>query len=454
MKEERLAELQKTIFEAYMVKTPKSKKMYDRACGSFAGGVSGHLKLYQPYPLYMTHGKGSKTYDVDENEYVDCFLCAGPLLLGHCHPEVMDVVKKEIARGLLIYNPDLGVECAELLKEIVPCAEAVRFANSGTEAAMFAVRIARAYTGKNKIVKFYGHYHGQDDQFLIGTSNNKEEAASLGVSEESLRNTVLLKYDDIDAVRRKLDEDNDIAGVILDPQMNMGGLWPASSGYLENLRQLTKERGVVLIFDEVITGFRLALGGAQEYFGVIPDLAVIAKSVAIGAKLAAVVGREEIMQVVLPRGQGAFAKKGKRVFQSGTYNDGTMALAASIATMKVYKKLNEKGEYQRLFQLTEKLKAGIEMAFKQREIPLHVNMLGPSLKLFFTDLEPSFDVYCSLDKSILQLFFVSLINEGVVLSWPSSGSVFLSFAHTDEDIERVISAVNCSLDKNAFGEIT
>lgn len=182
-------------------------------------------------------------------------------------------------------------------------------------------------------------------------------------------------------------------------------------------------------------------------------MAIIAKAIGVGAKLTAVAGREEVMKALLPRGNGAFAEKGEKVFQSGTYNDGTIVLAASIAAMKVYKKLNEKGEYQRLFQLTERLKVGIEMAFKRRGMPLHINILRPSLKLFFTNLEPSFDVYCSLDKSILQLFFISLINEGALLSWPSSGSVILSFTHTDGDIQRVIGAVNSSLDKNKFVEL-
>jgi len=444
MKEEKLTELRRRIFEAYTQKTPKSKQLYERACGSFAGGVSGHVKFFQPYPIYMTHGKGSKTYDADGNEYIDCLLCNGPLVLGHCHPEVVEGIRREIDKGLLIYNPALGVECAELLKEIIPCAEKVRFANSGTEAVMFAVRIARAFTGKNKIIKFYGHYHGQDDQFLMGISNNRDEIVSTGVPKESLRSTVLLKFNDIGAVRRKLDEDNDIAGVILDPQMSKGGIFPPSLEYLKELRQLTVERGVVLIFDEVITGFRVALGGAQEYFGVTPDLSTIAKAVASGAKMAAVVGKEEIMSSLLG------GKEGK-VFQSGTYNDGTIALAAAIATMKVYKKLNEMGEYQRLHQMGNSLKSAIETAFKERGMGCHVNNLGPSLRIFLTDLAPSFDTYCDLDQSLLYLFFIGLINEGVLLSWPSAGNIFLSFVHTEEDLQEIINAVNSCLNKNNFG---
>lgn len=444
MKPEKLAKLQEKVLDAYFKKTPMSKKVYDRACKSLLGGVSGNTRLMEPYPVYKTRGKGSKEYDVDGNEYVDCFLCAGPLLLGHCHPEVMNGVKRELDRGLLLRNPDLAVECAELLKEIVPCAEKVRFLNSGTEAAMIAVRIARGFTKKNKIIKFYGHYHGQDDQFLVATTNDKDEVNSLGIPQEGLRNTILLKYQDIDSIGRKLDEDDDIAGVILDPIMSSGGIWPPSLEYLKELRQLTKERGVVLIFDEVITGFRLSLGGAQQYYGVTPDLAVYSKAIAAGEKLGAVVGKEDIMSVI---------HSGKAVSQSGTFVDGTPALAAAIAAMKAYKELNEKGKYQKLFQLSDKLKWGIKKAFGQREIACHVNQIGPCLRLYITDLEPSFEAYSNLDKRISYLFFLSLISEGVFLSWPSAGMTFLSFAHTDEDVQKVIDSINSSLGKYRFEEV-
>ncbi len=444
MKEEKLAKLQERIFEAYSQKTPKSRQMYHRACNSLEGGVSASTRFFPPYPLYMTHGRGSKIYDIDDNEYIDCQLNAGPLLLGHCRPEVMEAVKRELDRGLIVWNPDLAVECAELLKEIIPCAERIRFANTGTEATLFAVRVARAFTGKNKIIKFYGHYHGLDDQFLVGTSHPSDEVICAGVPKESVANTVLLKYNDIYVIKRRLDEDSDIAGVILDPQMNVSGIWPPSREYLKELRQLTKERGVILIFDEVITGFRLALGGAQEYFGVTPDLAVFSKGIAAGAKLSALVGGDEIMGTLLP-------DKGKAVFHGGTFNTGTIALAAAIATLKVYKRLSEKGEYQRLFQLADKLKAGIEMAFKKRGVPCHVNMLGPYLKTFLTDLEPNFEAYCDLDPRVPDLLFTSLIPEGI---WPYvRRSIFLSFAHTDEDIEKIIGAINNSFDKYKFQEV-
>jgi len=453
LKREKIARLREKIYREYMRRTPKSNQMYERACTTLAGGVAGAARLFQPYPLYMTRGRGSKIWDLDANEYIDCFSNAGPLLLGHSHPEVLKGIRQEIKKGLLIYNSDLEVRCAELIKEVVPCAERVRFANSGTEAVMFAVRVARAFTGKNKIIKFYGHYHGQDDQFLIGTSTNEDEVVSLGVPKDSLKNTVLLRYNYIEDVLHKLDEDDDIAGVILDPGMTMGGIFPASPEYLKGLRRLTKERGVVLIFDEVISGFRLALGGAQEYFGVVPDMACYAKGIAGGAKFGAFVGKKEMMDTLIPSGLSAYTGKGKSVFQSGTYNDGIEGMAGAMAAIKVYRKLSEKGEYKKLHERAAKLSKAIETAFKERGIGCHVNYFGPSLKIYITDLEPSFETYCNLDRTILYLFFVSLINHGIILSWPSAGSIFLSFQHTDKDIEKTIEAVRESLNRNKFEEV-
>jgi len=448
MKEAKLAQLEQKIFDAYTHKTPKSKQLFGRACKSLAGGVSGNLRLYQPYPLYTTHGAGSKMYDVDQNEHVDCFLANGPLLLGHQHPQVVEEVKRHMDRGSLIFNPGLMVECAELLKEIVPCAEKVRFLNTGTEAVLVAVRIARAFTGKKKIVKFYGHYHGQDDQFLVGKGVTRE-AISDGVPDESLANTVLLKYNDIDVVRQTLDEDNDIAAIILDAGMHSGGIWPPTREYLLELRRLTEKLGVVLIFDEVVTGFRLALGGAQEYYGVTPDMATFAKALAVGEKLSAVVGKSEIMKVVVPEQPDTLGPTGKGVFQSGTVNDGTFALAAAKAAMNVYKRLSREGEYERLHQRCDRLKLEIEAVFKQRGIGCHINNLGPSFKIFLTDQEPSFERYLNIDKKVLSLFLLSLITEGGCFT-TLSGIMYFSFVHTEEDLQKIVSVTSTVLDKYDF----
>jgi len=449
MNEEKLSELRERVFKGYMDKTPKSRQMYEKM---LAGSYGSGGWTFEPYPLYTTHGSGSKVYDADGNEYIDCQLCHGPLLLGHCHPEVTDAIKREVDRGsLLSYPADLLLEAAELLKEVIPCAEKVKFMNTGTETAIPVARIARAYTGKKKIIKFYGHYHGWDDQFLVATAGNKAVVGSAGIPEEHLVNTVLVKFNDIDAVRRKLDEDNDIAGVILDPQMSRGG-WTPSPGYLQELRKLTKERGVLLIFDEIQTAFRLGLGGAQEYFGVIPDLAMLSKSIANGEKLAAVVGKEEFMRTMYGK-PGVVGAGGDVVLASGTFTNGTTALAACIATIKAFKRLKKEGAYQKIFQLGSKLKSGIEGAFKERGLPCHVNNLGPTSHVYLTNLEPDYDAYCNLDKRALYLFHLSLITEGVFFTIPHNGLSILSFAHTEEDVQKIIDAVGFSLDKNNFAEV-
>ncbi|GAG87968.1 unnamed protein product, partial [marine sediment metagenome] len=252
----KLATLREKIYADYAARTPKSRAAYGRSRLALAGGVSGSLRFFPPYPLYMTHGQGSRTCDVDGNEYIDCFLCNGPLLLGHRHPDVLASLREYESAGTIIYNPEFMVECAELLKRLVPAAELVRFLDSGSEAVLMAARIARAFTGRNKVVKFFGHYHGQDDQFLIGRGLSTD-IISAGVPLEAVANTVVIEFDDIEVVRQTFDEDDDIAAVILDPAMFAGGLWPADEGYIKALRQLTAEREIILIFDEVITGFRV-----------------------------------------------------------------------------------------------------------------------------------------------------------------------------------------------------
>jgi glutamate-1-semialdehyde 2,1-aminomutase len=342
------------------------------------------------------------------------------------------------------------VEAAELIKEVIPCAEKVRFVNTGTEAATAAARVVRAYTGKKKIVKFLGHYHGQDDQFLIAASGNKPTPGSAGIPEEHLVNTVLVKFNDINAIRRKLDEDNDIAAVFADPQLSRGS-WTPSPGYLQELRKLTQEHGVLLVFDEIQTGFRLALGGAQEYFGVVPDLAFFAKGIAGGEKIAVLCGKEDVMGTI-SGAKGIAGSTAAVVTQSGTFNDGTGALAACIAGIKAFKKLKAEGAYESIFQLGSKLKAGIEQAFHDRGLPCHVNNLGPTTHVFITDLEPDFDAYCALDRTVLILFHLSLINEGLLFTNPQNGVSILSFAHTEEDIQRMIDGTGSALDNYRFAE--
>ncbi len=442
-------EIQQDIFTAYRKLTPASAAYHERARRSLAGGTTGNLRFFPPYPFYETGGRGARVTDLDGNEYIDCFLCNGPLLLGHNHPDVIAAIEGHSRTGPLVVNPPIIVDAAELVQEAVPCAERVRFLNSGTEAVIMAVRYARAFTGRDRIVKFYGHYHGQDDQFLAGLGPTGDPFGA-GIPDGITANTIHARYGDVNALAETIGERRDVAAVMLDPAMHAGGLWGSSRDYLQAVREITARRNIVLIFDEVITGFRLALGGAQAYYGVTPDLVTLGKAIAAGEKLAAVAGREEIMRVV-----DSHAGAGTpRVFQSGTANDGTAAITASIGAINTYRDLDADDQYRHLFDLGERLAGGIRQAFRTHNIPCHVNQLGPMLQIFLSAGQPAFENYIGLDPEVLSLFFLAMINEGVILTLPTSGHIYLSFAHTHEDIDEIIGKVNLVLDKYDFSSLT
>jgi glutamate-1-semialdehyde 2,1-aminomutase len=443
------ADAREDILRTYRARTPRSASLFARARRALVGGTTGNLRHFPPYPLYFTSGAGCTMSDVDGHAYIDCFLCNGPLLPGHRHPRILQALEQHAEVGSLIVNPELAVVAAEALQRAVPCAERVRFLNSGTEAVLAAVRVARAFTGKAKIVKFFGHYHGQDDQFLVGL----EPAAApfgAGIPGESFANTLLVRYGDIEALASALAMNTDVAGVILDPAMHSGGLWGSSSVYLSAVRDLTARLGVVLIFDEVITGFRLAAGGAQALHGVTPDLATFAKALGAGEKLAALAGRESILRCLDPdRPDGT-----PGVFQSGTGNDGTAALAAGAAAIALYRAFEQDGSYLRLNRLSQRLANGLRAAFASRRVPFHANQLGPMLQLFLSDSSPSFENFSRLPPGPMQLFYLALINEGVLLSLPTSNHIYLSFAHSDAEISTVLEKAETVLDRYDFREIT
>lgn len=441
----RLADIRREVFAEYRSKTPASAACFERARHSLAGGVSGNLRYFPPHPLYQSGGQGAWVRDLDGNEYLDCFLCNGPLLLGHRHPEVMAEIDRRRADGLLVVNPPSIVEAAERLQEIAPCAERVRLLNSGTEAVLTAVRCARAATGRSKVVKFRGHYHGQDDQFLAGIDATDERFGA-GIPKAAVAATLLLNYGDADALQALAEAQDDIAAVILDPAMHAGGLWGSSHAYLQSVREVTAKHGIVLIFDEVITGLRLALGGAQSFYGVTPELATFGKALAAGERLAAVAGREELMRVIDPTAPD----DASRMFQSGTANDGAGAVAATIGAMNAYRQLDAAGQYERLHDISSRLAEGLRQAFRGHGVPCHVNQLGPMLQLFLSDAAPTFANLIDSDTEALALFFLALINEGVILTLPNSGHIYLSFAHSAEDIEEIIDKANLVLNKYDF----
>jgi glutamate-1-semialdehyde 2,1-aminomutase len=434
------------IVATYRRLTGASAAAYQRAAHSLAGGTTGNLRYFPPYPVYFQGGDGARMTDLDGRSYLDCFLCNGPMLLGHRHPAVLAEMARHERLGSLLVNPVLAVNLAELLQELIPAAARVRFLNSGTEAVMAATRYARAFTGKSRIIKFFGHYHGQDDQFLVGVSAGPETLGR-GIPPASVSQSVLLPYGDLPALEAALAA-GDVAAVILDPAMHAGGLWGSTPGYLRGVREATARHGALLIFDEVITGFRLALGGAQALYGVTPDLATFGKALGAGEKLAAVVGSEAVMRCLDPQTPG-----GATVFQSGTGNDGTSALAAALGAIGEYRRLDGEGGYARLDALGQRLAAGLRNAFAQRGVPCHVNQLGPMLQIFLSAAAPGFVAFSKLDTGPVALFYLALINAGVLLSLPTSNHIYLSFMHTEADIDEIVAKAAGVLDRYDFAAL-
>lgn len=402
------AEIESEILVRYAERSPQSKAWFDRASQSLVAGVSGTVRYFRPYPLYFTGGSGSKTTDLDGNEYVDCVLSNGSLLLGHRHPEIMASLARCADLGSLIINPVLATEVAEHLQKMVPCAERVRFVNTGTEAVLTAMRFARAHTGRSKIIKFAGAYHGQTDQVLVGL-DPRGRPASAGISTDATAETLIASLEDMAEVQALLNQ-GDIAAVLLDPTMHHTGLWAGNRGIYQQIREMTRKAGSLLIFDEVISGFRLDAGGAQTFFDITPDIAVFAKALGVGEKLAAVVGSKAVMNVADPspeRMQGAFA------FQSGTNNDATSGLATAKAALTCYQRLRDEGQYDVIIKRAEKLAAGFRTLFNNAGVAVHVNQLGPMLRLFFVDGARTYSDCSKENRRAVTLFHLALITEGV-----------------------------------------
>lgn len=428
------------VHAAYRQMTPRSAAWFDRASRSLVTGVSGTVRYFSPYPLYFEGGSGSTTTDIDGNSFIDCFLCGACLLLGHRPLEIEDSTERRSEVGSLILNPRLATEVAERLQEMIPSAERVRLVNSGTEAVMTALRFARAFTGRSKIIKFHGTYHGMGDQLLLGLDGRGHRLGA-GIPSEVVSQTISAGFEDLAALRLLL-KSGEIAAVLVDPSMHHGGLWVGDNDHYAEIQQMTAEVGTLLIFDEVISGFRIAAGGAQEYFGVVPDLAVFGKAFAVGEKLGAVVGRAEVMAVADPTrlAGGPFA------FQSGTCSDSTSAQAAALAAMGVYRRLGQTGAYSAIDELANRLGEGLSAAFAARGLPCQYNQLGPMVRLFLTDGPLDYEHCSRLDRRPIDLFHLAMITEGV-LTIPGSNDFFLSFAHTDVDIDEIIAAANRVLDR-------
>ncbi len=410
----------------------RSDELYREACRYLPAGVNSPVRAFKAVggtPFFVAKGQGSRLWDVDGNEYIDYVASWGPLILGHAHPEVVEFVSQVAARGTSFGAPtELEVELAKRVVEAVPSVEMVRFVNSGTEATMSALRLARGYTGRDKVIKFEGCYHGHVD-YLLAKAGSGVLTFSLpgtpGVPKDFTQHTLLATFNDLDSVKRFCEGvGEEIAAVIVEPVMGNAGVIPPVPGFLEGLRAITKECGALLIFDEVITGFRVSYGGAQELYGVTPDLTCLGKVIGGGLPVGAYGGKREIMEQVAPLGP---------VYQAGTLSGNPLAMAAGLKTLEI---LARPGTYERLEERASELEAGIMEVLFRRGIPGVVNRVGSMMSLFFTEEErvESYAQALTSDTQRYSKYFWRMLNGGVNLAPSQFEAAFVSTAHTREDI--------------------
>ncbi len=409
----------------------ESERLFEKAKKLIPGGVNSPVRAFEPYPFFTKSAKGSHLTDADGKEYIDYCLGYGPLILGHAPAQVIEAVKNQLDRGTLYGTPsEQEVELAELICKCVPSAEMVRLVTTGAEATMSAIRVARGFTGRKKIIKFEGCYHGAHDCVLVKAGSGATTFGmpdSLGVPEETARNTIVVPYNDVEMFKTAVKKEwKELAAVIVEPVIGNIGVVAPKEGFLDALRELTKQHDVVLIFDEVITGFRLALGGAQEYYGIKPDLTTLGKVLGGGFPLAAYAGREEIMRMIAPSG---------KVYQAGTYNGNPVSVAAGLATLGILRR--RKGIYAELEKKCKRIIKSLEGLSNELSVPMQVNHVASMFQMFLTD-KPVYD-YASAKKADSKRFLElhrRLLEQGVFLPPSQFETCFLSSAHTARDIER------------------
>ena len=416
-----------------------SEELFDRAVKVIPGGVNSPVRAYGAIgiaPRFIDRADGCHIYDVDGKEYVDYIDSWGPMILGHNFPEVKESVLKACEKGLSFgCATAIEVEMAEFICDHIPHVDMVRMVNSGTEAVMSAVRVARGFTGKNKIIKFAGCYHGHSDAMLVSAGSGVMTSGvpdSAGVPKGCTEDTMTAVYNDLDSVRALMEQaDGQTAAVIVEAVGANMGVVPPKKGFLEGLRKLCDEYGALLIFDEVITGFRLAFGGAAEYFGVTPDLVTYGKIIGAGMPVGAYGGRREIMELVSPVG---------KVYQAGTLSGNPIAMAAGLTQLKylyehqeIYNDMEEKGK---------RLYGGMEKILAEKNLPYHINHVSSLGSLFFTEQEVvAYTSAKSSDTKAFSEYFKGMLAQGIHMAPSQFEAMFLSVAHTDEIIDQTLEAV-------------
>lgn len=420
----------------------RSEKLFQEAQRYLPGGVNSPVRAFKAVggtPPFIVSGKGSRIYDEDGNEYIDYVCSWGPLILGHSHPQVVDALKQAAERGASFGAPtELEITLAKMICSAIPSIGMIRFVNSGTEATMSALRLARAFTGRDKIVKFAGGYHGHADGLLVKGGSGLATLSlpsSPGVPSSYASNTLVAPYNNAEAVAQLFQRyPNEIAAVIVEPVAANMGVVPPQSGFLESLRSLTSQFGALLIFDEVITGFRITYGGAQNLNKIVPDLTCLGKIIGGGLPVGAYGGRREIMEMMAPTGT---------VYQAGTLSGNPLAMTAGIETLKV---LSQPGTYERLEDAASRLEEGVVKVASSRKLKLTISRFASLLTIFFTD-SPTLDyeLVSQADTALFGKFFQQLLSEGIY--WPPSQfeAAFVSLAHRDDDIQATVDKISKAL---------
>lgn len=415
----------------------RSKQLFQDAQKYIPGGVNSPVRAFKSVgadPLFIKKAGGSRIYDEDGNEFIDYVGSWGPMILGHCHPAVAAAVKAAVDNGSSFGAPtELEVTLAEMVVDAVPSVEMVRMVSSGTEATMSAIRLARGYTGRDNILKFAGCYHGHADSLLVKAGSG---AATFGVPDspgvpgDFAKHTLTAEYNNLDSVKALINENSGkIACIIVEPIAGNMGTVPPAEGFLEGLRSLCTDEGIVLIFDEVMTGFRVAYGGAQELYGMTPDMTTLGKIIGGGLPVGAFGGKKEIMQKLSPAGG---------VYQAGTLSGNPLAMTAGIETLKL---LRRHGFYRELEEKSALLSAGIEKAAKDAGFPIFSTRVGSMFCAFFTKGDVrDWTSAAACDTKAFSKYFLAMLEQGIYLAPSQFETAFVSIAHTDADIDRTIEA--------------